>query len=192
MDQTRNARRAHGGEPTEREIRKGLAAPSVVPMVEKIASGKTAHPSGPPIAQTRIVVGLERYFIFVSCCPFCGMEHAHCLFLFRTLDECAPCSNHLAEVNFGAPRGDLFSNPLLAYQMHNGLRIARCRGNTSRTYRLVPGPLPACFTPLGAKDRNSREAMTRLSDRGVPTSTEILALRDQGDLYHGDGFPKNR
>src|SRR5262249_5316137 len=146
-------------------------------------------PERSPIAQTRIVVGLRRYFIFVPRCPFCGMEHAHSLFTFRTLDESDLDNNQLGEIRSG---GDLFSNPLLAYQMHGGLRIARCRRNTSCIYRLVPGPLPACFTPLGAKDRNSREAMTRLSDRGVPTSTEILVLRDPGVLYEWDGFPKNR
>ena len=152
------------------------------------------HPSGSPIAQTRIVVGLERYFIFIPCCPFCGIEHGHHLFSFRTLDECdlSSCSsNPFAKVDWGCS-DDLFGDPLLAYQMYAGLPIARCRHNTSRIYRLVPGPLPVCFTALGAKDRNSREAVARLSHRGVPTSTEILELRDPGDLYHGDGFPEKR
>ena len=138
--------------------------------------------------------GLGTNFIFIPCCPFCGIEHGHHLFSFRTLDECdlSSCSsNPFAKVDWGCS-DDLFGDPLLAYQMYAGLRIARCRHNTSRIYLLVPGPLPVCFTALGAKDRNSREAVARLSHRGVPTSTEILELRDPGDLYRGDGFPEKR
>jgi hypothetical protein len=192
MDQKRRARRAQGGANRAGNL-KGLGGTFDSHISERSSERQDGACERSPIAQTRIVVGLQRYFIFVPRCPFCGTEHAHHLFSFRTLSECAVGSNinHLAEIDW-VVSDNLFSDPLLAYHVHAGLRIARCRGNTSLIYRVVPGPLPACFTPLGAKDRNSRGAMTRLRDRGVPTSTEILALRDPGDLYHGDGFPKNR
>src|SRR5437016_4036469 len=127
-----------------------------------------------PIALTRIVVGLERYCIFVPRCPYCHAERLHDLFSF--------------EESF-IHNDDLFYDPLLAYHMHYGIRVAHCSPSPfpipgsppreampARTYRFVPGPQAACFTPLAANDPNSREAMRRLKGRGVPTSFDMLQL----------------
>ena len=136
-----------------------------------------------PDAPSRIVFGRRFAFIYIENCPLCGLEHMH------------------GQFDLADPRCD----PLQAYAAHDGLRFPHCSaqgiGNQAKyvrgnwrilpkpappefhepqgggSYRLVPGPKPACFTPLGIKSRRARDAMARLNCRRVPVSTEILQPR---------------
>jgi hypothetical protein len=135
-----------------------------------------------PDAVGRIVFGRRYSFIYIEHCPLCGLEHLHGRF-------------SLEDPHY----------PLQAYADHGGLRASHCSaqgiGNQAKyvrgnwrilpkpappefhepqgggSYRLVPGPKPACFTPLGSKSRRARAAMARLNCRRVPVSTEILQPR---------------
>ena len=96
------------------------------------------------------------------------------------------------------------SDPLRAYEAASGLRGSHCfphgPGRTAKringewriipkaappewhepqgeSYRLVLGPKPACFTPLGIKSKRVRNAMACLARRGIPVSLEILQPR---------------
>jgi hypothetical protein len=136
-----------------------------------------------PDAPSRIVLGRRFAFIYIENCPLCGLEHMHGQF-------------DLADPN---------RNPLQAYADHGGLRASHCSaqgiGNQAKcvrgdwrilpkpappefhepqgggSYRLVLGPKPACFTPLGIKSKRARNAMARLARSGAPVSIEILQPR---------------
>jgi hypothetical protein len=143
----------------------------------------TRRQYGVPDAPSRIVFGRRFAFIYIENCPLCGLEHMH------------------GQFDLADPRCD----PLQAYVAHDGLRFPHCSaqgiGNQAKrvrgdwrilpkpappefhepqgggSYRLVPGPKPACFTPLGIKSKRARAAMARLNCRGLPVSTEILQPR---------------
>jgi hypothetical protein len=134
-----------------------------------------------PDAPSRIVFGRRAAFIYIENCPLCGLEHLH------------------GQFNLEDPH-----YPLQAYADHGGHRASHCsaqgvgnqakrvRGNwrilpkpappeyhepQGGAYRLVPGPKPACFTPLGFKSKRARDAMARLARSGAPVSIEILQPR---------------
>src|SRR5262245_28737049 len=113
-----------------------------------------------PVAPTRIVFGRRHSFIYIENCPLCGLEHMH------------------GRYELSGP----YSDPLQAYQ-DGGLRASHCfahgvghmakriRGEwcfvpkpappewhapQGESYRLILGPKPACFTPLGIKTRLAR------------------------------------
>ena len=143
----------------------------------------TQRQDGVPDAPSRIVLGRKFAFIYIENCPLCGLEHMH------------------GQFDLADPRCD----PLQAYAAHDGLRFPHCSaqgiGNQAKrvrgdwrilpkpappefhepqgggSYRLVLGPKPACFTPLGIKSKRARNAMARLARSGAPVSIEILQPR---------------
>jgi hypothetical protein len=145
-----------------------------------------------PDAPSRIIFGRRAAFIYIENCPLCGLEHMHGQF-------------DLADPN---------CNPLQAYADHGGLRASHCDaqgvGNRAKyiggqwcvrpkaappewhepqggAYRLVLGPKPACFTPLGLKSKRARAAMASLARRGALVSIQILQpRRRQLVLKRGD------
>jgi hypothetical protein len=141
--------------------------------------------SNVPIAQARIVVGRRGSFLYIGCCPLCGLEHAHGLFVH-------------------GQGGD----PLAAFAWHGGYRLAACFSQgpgrivrRSRTvavrpaewhepkgelYQLVLGLEPACFTPIGIQSKDARLAMAALARRGAATSLDILRPRRRFVLWRGD------
>jgi hypothetical protein len=151
---------------------------------------QTGEPQGDavPIAQTRIVIGCRHSFIYLPHCPLCGLEHMHGQF----------------------PLHGQHSNPLQAFLScgghrashcvcHGLSRIARLIGGEwctvfvpewhepdGESYRLVPGPEPACFTPSGIKSKAAHYAMAALARRGIPTSLEILKPRRPFVLQQAD------
>jgi hypothetical protein len=144
-----------------------------------------------PLAHSRIVFGPRRSFIYVEFCPLCGLEHVHGSWPLRGEG----------------------SDPLQGFDVCNGYRSSHCgthglgrivkkikgggyitverapppeyRELEGHSYRLVLGPNPACFTPLGIKSEDARWAMTQLAKRGVPTSGEILRPRRSFFLDYG-------
>jgi hypothetical protein len=135
-----------------------------------------------PDAPSRIVFGRRFAFIYIENCPLCGLEHMH------------------GQFDLADPRCD----PQQAYSARGGHRASHCSaqdvGNYAKcvrgvwrilpkpappeyhepqggAYRLVLGPKPACFTPLGIKSKRARAAMARLARSGAPVSTEILQPR---------------
>jgi hypothetical protein len=140
-----------------------------------------------PNAQTRIVFGAKASFIYIPCCPLCGLEHAHGLFPYP------------------------HSNPLQAYDSCGGYRASHCfthglervaktiRGewhivrrrpppeykeSEGDSYRLIPGPEPACFTRCGILSADAKAAVARLV--GIPKSLEVLKPRRAFILERGD------
>jgi hypothetical protein len=115
--------------------------------------------SSVPNAHTRIVFGDKASFIYIPSCPLCGLEHTHGLFPY--------------------PYGNL----LQPYDSGDGYRVSHCfaqglgrvarmvrgewrtvrrqpppeyREPKGNSYRLIPGPEPACFTPRGIRSADAR------------------------------------
>ena len=142
-----------------------------------------------PVAFARIVLGRLASFIYIDCCPLCGLDHAHGRFVH-------------------GKGGD----PVAAFAWHGGVRAAHCfcqgPGRDARTvrdrwrtfsthptewrepegqsYRLVLGLDPACFTPRGVRSAAAHNTMIALAARGVATSLQILRPRRPFVLWRGD------
>jgi hypothetical protein len=161
--------------------------PTARPGEHRTMNSEDSRGSSVPNAHTRIVYNRNASFIYIPCCPLCGLEHAHGLFPY--------------------PHG----NPLQAYDSCDGYRVSHCfaqglgrvakmiRGewctvhrrpppeyqeSEGHSYRLILGPEPACFTRRGIRSADARAAMARLT--GVSASLQILKPRRAFILERGD------
>jgi hypothetical protein len=138
-----------------------------------------------PNAHTRIVFGAKASFIYIRSCPLCGLEHAHGLFRYphgnplQAYDSCDVASHCVAQ---GLGRvAKMIGGEWRAVQRRPPREYKEPEGDS---YRLIPGPEPACFTRRGIRSAEARAAMARLA--GDSKSLQVLKPRRAFIFERGD------